>query len=688
MKRPPSRTHDLLRLLALGLLFLAALPGRSRLFVDVENLAMKAVGTETAAVTALRDAEFENRPTLVLFASPEGGSARAGDENRAGSDGGAAARTPSPGDEVALQAWVESLKGRAEVAGIDLAPHVDGAERCVAVRIITDEAGRYADGVSALTAGARDSLPPGYSLAISGVPVVELAIAEALDHERQRILPLIGLVLACVLLLIYRSPVLVGGALLAPLCGVFLLEGVQGLLGIAIDPISALLGPAVLTVGVASSVHVLERYRAALALTPLQEPRGVGLAGTSAAIPMADSVAVASARAAHELRRPFVLALLTTVTGFLGLLASPIPAVQRFGLLASLGVVLAIGTTLLVLPSLLRLLHRPRRHADLEGARASLRHVHAIQRVRTSLLVVSALLCVLAVSRLGDLRIDSDPLHTLREDAPARRDAEELGRRLGGSQVFELFLPPAEEAPGLFGLAGLVSEVRALDGVVEVAGAPRRSEAGFLLLPFLMQPRGSLADSALFDRVVAAARSAGWPEADVTGLAVRMARDSNDLMRGLRNGLALTLAALWVVMAIGLRSWRLGLLGLIPNAMPLLLINGALAAAGAPLTVASTMIGTVMLGLVVDDTIHFLHAFQHTRGERVRRVARTLLSVRRPIVITTIVLSAGFSATLIGDLRPTREFGALAVATLTLAVFADLTLLPAMLLGRRRPRED
>ena len=138
----------------------------------------------------------------------------------------------------------------------------------------------------------------------------------------------------------------------------------------------------------------------------------------------------------------------------------------------------------------------------------------------------------------------------------------------------------------------------------------------------------------------------------------------------------------------GLMIVALGLLGLVPNALPLLLINGGLAAAGAPMTVASTMIGTVMLGLVVDDTIHFLHAFEHTRGERLRRVARTLLAVRRPIVITTVVLSAGFAVTLIGDLRPTREFGALAVGTLTLAVFADLTLLPALLLGRRRPLRD
>jgi predicted RND superfamily exporter protein len=145
-----------------------------------------------------------------------------------------------------------------------------------------------------------------------------------------------------------------------------------------------------------------------------------------------------------------------------------------------------------------------------------------------------------------------------------------------------------------------------------------------------------------------------------------------------------------LTIAIAFRSVLLGLLGMLPNLLPCLTIYGALATVGRPLSVATAMIGSVMLGLVVDDTIHFLYRFSTARagGTAVTRsVARALVHAGRPIIITSLVLAVGFAAGLTGSLETTREFSALAATTILGALVADLILLPALLFAlapRRR----
>lgn len=634
---------DRLRLAALLPLLVLAAVGRGSLDLDVENLAMKSVGTATDRAADVRTREFGDEPWLVMLATP-----RAPD-------------VLSPLDDEEMAGWIDALRARDEIASIEEAPPPGPGEHCLSVAVRTDDRGRYADAVQALCTAARSSLPPTYHLDVSGQPAIEIAIATELDAERSRIVPLIIGALALMLLVVYRSPVLAGAALLAPLVAVMLVEGLQGFLGWPVDPVSALLGPCVLTVGVASSVHVLERY-----LRALDERSAVG---------------EASRVAARDLRVPLLLTVATTVAGFLGLLTSPVPAVRRFGVLAACGVVLAVGTTLLCLPSLLRLLHRPVHRLRKASARLVLWHAIAARRWSGPVIAASLALAIGGIFYISDVRVDGDPLHVLSPDQTTRKETEAIARRLGANEVFELLLPPGGPASPLE-VVRLVGRVSAIDGVVGPAGRPRFSPDGHALLSFLVAANGSAERERVFSQAEAIARAAGWAEASSTGLAVRIARDSSALVLGQREGILVTLLGLWAVMAIGFRSPGLALLGLIPNVLPLVIIQGALGFLGHPLSVASSMIATVMLGLVVDDTIHLLHAYRNARGAPVRRMARTFLRARRPIVITTAVLCVGFGTTLFGELFATREFGGLSLATLLIALAADLVLLPALLLWR------
>jgi predicted RND superfamily exporter protein len=123
---------------------------------------------------------------------------------------------------------------------------------------------------------------------------------------------------------------------------------------------------------------------------------------------------------------------------------------------------------------------------------------------------------------------------------------------------------------------------------------------------------------------------------------------------------------------------------MIPNLLPCALLYGGMAALGRPLTVASAMIGTVFLGLVVDDSVHVLYLFRRARaaGESsAAAVATALRRAGRAVTVTSVALCVGFAACWFGRMETTREFGALASATVLAAFVSNLVVLPALLLG-------
>lgn len=632
-----DRRRDLFVVLLLVPVVVAALFGRARLRVDVENLSMKSVGTEAGAAEALEREAFGNRPRILVLAEP----------------------TVEVAD-AATDAWIAGLRAEPAVTWIEIAHPGEHHATLLAVDVRVDGEGRYAAAVDEVAERARATAPEGFELTITGHPVVEIAIAEAVARERNRVLPALVLALALVLWLVQRRAGLVAATLAGPLLAVLSLEGLQGFLGIAVDPISSLLGPSVLAVGVAAAVHVVEAYGR------LAVEHGAG----------------AASLAVRALFVPMLLTLATTVTGFLGLLASPIPAVQRFGWLASIGVAITITATVLVLPSLLRLFDR--RAADPSSVIRS-REPRA-WRPRSIALPVFGLAAGLFLGMNGlDPEVDSDPLHVLSAEDPVRLAAEHVAEEVGGDAVFDLLLPPPGPA-GPLAAAALAVRLYGVQGVAGPAGKPAVGEGDVRRVPLLLAPASSGERAATFDRAETLAREAGWERAVASGLAVRLARDSDALVVGQREGLLATTIGLFVVMSLGFRSLRLGALGLLPNLLPVAVLQGSLGLLDRPLTVASSMIGSVMLGLIVDNTIHLLHAFRRASGSNAQRIAEALHDVERPVFLTTIVLSAGFGATLLGRLGATREFGTMAIATLVIALLADLWLLPSFLAFERRRR--
>jgi predicted RND superfamily exporter protein len=121
---------------------------------------------------------------------------------------------------------------------------------------------------------------------------------------------------------------------------------------------------------------------------------------------------------------------------------------------------------------------------------------------------------------------------------------------------------------------------------------------------------------------------------------------------------------------------------MIPNLFPILLTLGLMGWTGVPLEMFSLLIGSVALGLAVDDTIHFMHGFRRafeTSGSVETAVRQTLQTTGQALLFTSIVLTMGFLVYVLSDLNNLTRFGILTAFSIVVAFLADVLLAPALM---------
>jgi len=141
--------------------------------------------------------------------------------------------------------------------------------------------------------------------------------------------------------------------------------------------------------------------------------------------------------------------------------------------------------------------------------------------------------------------------------------------------------------------------------------------------------------------------------------------------------------AISFMMMLILGSVRIGLLSMIPNMTPIILGLLIMSVADIPLDMFTLLIGSIAIGLAVDDTIHFMHNFRRyylASGDSSKAIEQTFYTTGKAMVITTIVLSLGFYAYLMANMISVQNFGLLTGSVIVLALLADLLLAPALMI--------
>lgn len=569
-----------------------------------------------------------------------------------------------------------------------------------------------------------------YEFHLAGIEAQKLDVSRLLARDQMLLIPMVVVALACVLAFFFRSPAAVGLPLICTGITVTWTMGAYGLAGFSIHALTALLAPTVMAISVATCVHIYHGW--------LTWPD-----------PSVDSERVLGS--VNRLRRPCFFTALTTAIGFGSLGWSATPAVGQFGIFAALGAILAYLVAVTVLPVALSFLPAPApqtrgvkpgraMHAFLKGSSEL-----AVNRPR-HVLMVAAALSLAAVALLPSLRNNTDLIGFMKESAPLSRDTAFIDKALNGSAALEFVIraPAGKTLDNAASLAGLLrlrqiveenSEVTATLSILDVLAQVHRAEteeepwnhASLVpenedqllyelelmraaqdqsLINRLVDPNwsalrltarthamGSQDAIRLADQIVAQAhpvhtRDSSPPPLEVTGAFFQMASDSNDLVRDQLRSFGLALVLIVAVIAFLFRSPQLVVAAVAPNLLPILWTCALMAALGIELSTGTAMIASVLIGISVDDTIHYLDRLrQYDLGEPAKAIRAATLKTGATLSVTSVVLVLGFWAGALGSFKPTIYFSLLTGTAMITALLCDLLVLPAavmLLFGGRK----
>ena len=565
--------------------------------------------------------------------------------------------------------------------------------------------------------GELATAPDGVRGQLIGSRSIDAALDESAAEIGRRYFPLLVLFAALLLAASFRE----ARAVVLPLAFVgaceLLLLGAMGYAGVRLNLILAILPPIVFVIALASAVHLLLACRD-------REAEGM------------DGVAATLSTYADK-GRAVAWTTLSTGVGFAALAVSPVGPVRALGIWAGVGIgLLGVGAFTLY-PCLLALTHGrpgelPERRIERLAQRLGRALAGAAPRHRTAVVLLYAGTAVAALAGVPRLRVESNALAFLPADHPVRERTAALEARGIGVSTVELLLTARPDAPGLdspAALAGLLALADALRAEPALLGALSAGElleaaardsplAGFLpdealragalaalradppaarLLAPLLTADGRRARMTLFVRTAGAeaiaplraraeaAARAAFPEAEVTlsGQYLLLLDMQRYLLSTLAGSLAVTVPVLFATFLLLLRRVGLALRALAPNLWPVLAVFGLMGWTGVPLDVATVMVASVTLGLVVDDTIHTLAHYreEHERLGSAEAIAGRLEQTAPAYLLTGLILIGGFGVCALSDFAPTARFGILSAAAIAVALAADLLLVPVLFGG-------
>ncbi len=572
---------------------------------------------------------------------------------------------------------------------------------------------------------ARETVP-GRRFFVTGRQHVKARAAAVMLRDVFRLIPLAVAVGTGVCWLISGSlraaAVPVGASLVATLWTF----GTLALAGQALNLITIVLGPMLICVGSVYGVHVLARYDV--------------LAGELGNAPAAATECIA------DTILPVMISGVTTMIGFAALLVSPQPAIGQFACYSILGVSAMSLVAVTGVPALLACLPLPRAErgpARSLPARASRWMGYAIERFLagvaafatrrpTSILVAWTLLTLAAAAAIPHIVVDTDYLSFFDPRSDVRRDFATISARLVGAVPIYLTLRgPGEGAfrepanvRALERLQHLVDRVPGVSATLSIVDllavlhrAVERDDPAFETLPttraeiadllFLIPKNklrrfananhsrvnllvrtavtGSAEVAALRNRLEGAIAAAALPPeltATITGNTIVFTQASDGIAGNQLTSMVLTAATILVLMTASFRSVRIGLVAMAPNVVPVVLFFGLLGAGLADLSLPTSLIGSVALGIAIDDTAHFVVNYRRLRAGGLPSpdaAAAGLRELGAPIVTTSLMLASGYLVLTLSGFATLRQFGWLSALTIQICLWGDLLMMPALL---------
>jgi predicted RND superfamily exporter protein len=526
--------------------------------------------------------------------------------------------------------------------------------------------------------------------------------------------PPILLMTLAALFMLFRSWRITLLTLGAVLVSVLWALGLYSLMGFSFNVLSSMLVPLVVVLAIADDVHIVQHYTEAFERTGSREEAFV----TTVAYVFL----------------PLLAAGGTTALGMLSLATSNVHAVRSFGIGAAVGVMTDLAISIVLVPTLLAFV--PRRTTAPPQERWLIAPMRAVARItsrRPGLVVgVSALLALVSIGGILRLRVDTNHINFFSAGHPLSQSARLIDGKLSGVYGFQVFFEgPAEsmrdpavlsridalgkaigKLPNVRSVISLADYVKRIDrdlgGTTGDAVPASSALIAQELFVFALSDEGrhelsqivasdysrgqmtvrmaAMSSDVLFQQVLRSQEMADRIFAGsgitptVTGSARLFAQLDHYLVSSQVSSFFTAFVTVFAVIFVVFRSFRFGALAIAPNVFPVIVVLGVMGWMGISMNVATVMLASIALGIVDDDTIHFISRYRRevaAGADTDSAIARATMYEGRASLTTAIVNSCAFAVLLASEYRPSAWFGGLLALTMAVAFLAEVFILPA-----------
>ena len=552
---------------------------------------------------------------------------------------------------------------------------------------------------------------------LGGVIALNQAFASEAEHDARTLVPLMFGIIILLLAILLRS---VFGALATVLIIIFTITstlGLAGWSGIFLSTATVNVPTFVMTLAVADCVHVIASMQFAL-------NRG-------------DSKADAIRYSMQRNIMPVFITSATTAIGFLTLNFSDVPILADLGNLTAAGVMLACGLSVAALPALLKILPiKARANAQTGHDTAMDKIAEFVIKRHNVLLPVMTVLMLFFAAFISLNKVNDEAVKYFSPATEFRQSMDFLDQNLASSMSMDFVLNSGETSgvnqPAFIAAVEQFSQwLLAQPEVVHVNSisdvfkrlnknmhaddpayyqVPQQQDeaAQYLLMYEMSLPYGLDLNSQLnvdksATRIVATLRNMGSSEltgfeqkalnylaqqmpqyqATAASTALMFGHIGERNMDSMLKTLPMALVLISLLLVFSLKSWRMGLISLVPNITPAAIGFGIWGLSSGEINLGLSVVAGISLGIIVDDTVHFLAKYQHARQEgrdAEAAVRYAFNSVGRALWITTAVLVIGFSVLMFSSFRLNSDLGMLTAIIILTALVIDFLFLPAFLL--------
>jgi len=562
---------------------------------------------------------------------------------------------------------------------------------------------------------------------VSGMPYIRTMNTQHIIDEIGIFIAAALIVTSLIFFFFFRSVRATLISMCVVLIGVMWAFGILGLLKYEITVLTALIPPLIIVIGIPNCIFLINKYQ--------QEVKKHG------------NQALSLKRVISKIGNATLMTNVTTACGFATFIITDSKLLTEFGIVASINILCIFMLSILIIPIVYSFMYPPKtkhlKHLNKKWIDAFVNWMeHIVREKRITIYSISLLALIISIIGIYQIKISGNLVEDMPKSTEFYKDIQFFDEEFNGIMPIEIVidtkrkkgvLKPVtlkkmnelgemiEETPELSKPISVVNLVKYskqafYSGIPKYYQLPTSQEYNFImdvarksqgnegLVENFVDSTGQVARITTFIKDVPTERMEEieksmldkikkvFPEdrfnVYVTGKALLFLKGTKYLVKNLVLSLSLAILLIALFMAYLFRSFRMIVISLIPNLLPLAITAGIMGFVGVPIKPSTILVFSIAFGISVDDTIHFLAKYRQELTANHWRIQKSVYAALRETGVsmfyTSIVLFFGFSVFTISSFGGTVALGALVSATLLFAMLANLILLPSLLLSLER----